>query len=57
MTFALVVGHCDELLEALGSFRGSARITAWWGARLATVLTAGGRLLAFDAALDGTRER
>ncbi|NGO07413.1 SIS domain-containing protein [Streptomyces sp. HC44] len=46
MTLAPVVGHCDELLDALGPFRGSAQITARWGARLAAVLTGGGRLLA-----------
>jgi D-sedoheptulose 7-phosphate isomerase len=41
-----VVGHCDELLEAMGAFRASAPITERWGERLAAVLTGGGRLLA-----------
>ncbi|QKW30042.1 SIS domain-containing protein [Streptomyces seoulensis] len=41
-----VVGHCDELLVALGRFRASAPITQRWGERLATVLGGGGRLLA-----------
>jgi D-sedoheptulose 7-phosphate isomerase len=40
------VGHCDELLDALGQFRASAHITERWGSRLADVLCAGGRLLA-----------
>lgn len=41
-----VAGHCDELLGALGSFRGSAQVAARWGAHLARTLTGGGRLLA-----------
>lgn len=41
-----VVGHCDELQEALGAFRASAHITERWGSRLAAVLSGGGRLLA-----------
>ncbi|UUU25511.1 D-sedoheptulose-7-phosphate isomerase [Streptomyces sp. DSM 40750] len=41
-----VVGHCDELLDALGAFRASAHITERWGERLAAVLGGGGRLLA-----------
>ncbi|MGV9992292.1 D-sedoheptulose-7-phosphate isomerase [Streptomyces sp. NPDC003374] len=41
-----VTGHCDELLDALGQFRGSAHITQRWGERLAAVLGGGGRLLA-----------
>ncbi|MFQ6143439.1 SIS domain-containing protein [Streptomyces seoulensis] len=41
-----VVGHCDELLVALGRFRASAPITQRWGERLAAVLGGGGRLLA-----------
>ncbi|MCM1936927.1 SIS domain-containing protein [Streptomyces sp. G3] len=41
-----VVGHCDELLEALGAFRASAHVTQRWGDRLADVLGGGGRLLA-----------
>ena len=40
------VGHCDELLDALGQFRTSAHITERWGRRLAAVLGGGGRLLA-----------
>jgi D-sedoheptulose 7-phosphate isomerase len=40
------VGHCDELLDALGAFRDSAHIIERWGERLAAVLTGGGRLLA-----------
>ncbi|GAA2247813.1 phosphoheptose isomerase [Streptomyces ruber] len=43
---APVTGHCDELLHALGAFRGSASVTARWGAQLARTLTGGGRLLA-----------
>ncbi|MFV0132941.1 SIS domain-containing protein [Streptomyces sp. HMX87] len=41
-----VVGHCDELQDALGAFRASAHITERWGERLASVLSGGGRLLA-----------
>ncbi|MFB7598771.1 SIS domain-containing protein [Streptomyces sp. NPDC056160] len=41
-----VLGHCDELLAALGQFRGCAHITQRWGERLAAVLGGGGRLLA-----------
>ncbi|WP_030664113.1 D-sedoheptulose-7-phosphate isomerase [Streptomyces cellulosae] len=41
-----VVGHCDELLDALGAFRASAHITERWGHQLAAVLGGGGRLLA-----------
>ncbi|MFH8220391.1 SIS domain-containing protein [Streptomyces sp. NPDC018057] len=41
-----VVGHCDELLTALGQFRRHAPITQRWGERLAAVLGGGGRLLA-----------
>ncbi|MEW2293819.1 SIS domain-containing protein [Streptomyces sp. NPDC006743] len=41
-----VLGHCDELLVALGQFRGCAHITQRWGERLAAVLGGGGRLLA-----------
>ncbi|GAA2461517.1 D-sedoheptulose-7-phosphate isomerase [Streptomyces glaucus] len=41
-----VAGHCDELQDALTAFRASAHITERWGARLASVLSGGGRLLA-----------
>ncbi|MEV8593066.1 SIS domain-containing protein [Streptomyces sp. NPDC052012] len=41
-----VTGHCDELRDALGAFRSSARITERWGEQLAATLTRGGRLLA-----------
>jgi D-sedoheptulose 7-phosphate isomerase len=46
MTYAPVVGHCDELLDALGPFRRSAALAGHWGERLAAVLCGGGRLLA-----------
>lgn len=39
--------HCDDLLDALALFRGSASDTAQrWGERLLATLSAGGRLLA-----------
>ncbi|MEV5886290.1 SIS domain-containing protein [Streptomyces sp. NPDC052020] len=41
-----ITGHCDELQDALTGFRASAHITERWGARLAAVLSGGGRLLA-----------
>jgi D-sedoheptulose 7-phosphate isomerase len=41
-----VAAHCDELLDALGAFRASARVTERWGRKLAAVLGGGGRLLA-----------
>jgi D-sedoheptulose 7-phosphate isomerase len=41
-----VVGHCDELQDALTAFRASAHITERWGETLAHVLSGGGRLLA-----------
>ncbi|MEU9559222.1 D-sedoheptulose-7-phosphate isomerase [Streptomyces fumanus] len=41
-----VVGHCDELQDALTAFRASAHITERWGETLAEVLSGGGRLLA-----------
>ncbi|CAL9392151.1 Phosphoheptose isomerase [Streptomyces sp. enrichment culture] len=41
-----VVGHCDELQDALAAFRASAHITQRWGDQLAAVLSGGGRLLA-----------
>jgi D-sedoheptulose 7-phosphate isomerase len=46
MIHAPVVSHCDELLDALGPFRGSAATAGRWGERLAAVLRGGGRLLA-----------
>ncbi len=39
-------GHCDQLGTALREFRASAAVTARWGARLAQILSGGGRLLA-----------
>ncbi|MEY9485305.1 rfaE bifunctional protein nucleotidyltransferase chain/domain [Streptomyces calvus] len=39
-----VTGHCDELRDALRTFRDSAHVTERWGAQLARVLTGGGRL-------------
>ncbi|SDG86125.1 D-sedoheptulose 7-phosphate isomerase [Streptomyces griseoaurantiacus] len=46
MTYAPVVTHCEELLDALGPFRRSAPLAGHWGERLAAVLCGGGRLLA-----------
>lgn len=46
MTYAPVVSHCDELLDALGPFRRSAAVAGRWGERLAAALCGGGRLLA-----------
>lgn len=37
--------HCDDLARALPAFRGTAATTERWGAALARVLSAGGRLL------------